>query len=71
MATVSLLRGRLIPHRTRAQGLVRRASPLWDASQGEAPAATQHDTLRARGAQGDSARRQRQLLEASLAWLHL
>ena len=71
MATVSLLRGRLIPHRTRAQGLVQRATLLRYASQGEAPAATQHDALLARGSQGDSARRQRQLLEASWTWLNL
>ncbi len=64
MATVSLLRGRWIPHRTRAQGLVRRAA-------GEAPAATQHDGLRARNATGSSAWRQRQLLNASLVWLNL
>lgn len=61
MATVSLLRGLWIPHRTRAQGLVRRATPRWDASRGEAPAATWDDGLRARNALGGSARRQRQL----------
>ena len=55
MATVSLLRGNWILHRTRAQGLVRRAT-------GEAPAATQHDTLHAfDGEAGSSWRRQQEL----------
>ncbi len=61
MATVSLLRGLSIPHRTRAQGLVRRAAHLRNASHGEAPAATWDDGLRARNALGGRARRQRQL----------
>lgn len=63
MATVSLLRGLWIPHRTRAQGLVRRDAgrPLRDASHGEAPAATYDDGLRARNALGGSARRQQRL----------
>lgn len=61
MATVSLLRGLSIPHWTRAQGLVRRTTHLQNASQGEAPAATYDDGLRARNALGDSAWRQRQL----------
>lgn len=64
MATVSLLRGRWIPHRTRAQGLVRRAA-------GEVPAATYDDGLRARNALGSSAWQQRKLLEASWTWLNL
>ncbi len=57
MATVSLLRGNWIPHRTRAQGLVRRAT-------GEAPAATQHDTLLATGSGSGSAWRWQQQLDA-------
>ena len=64
MATVSLLRGNWIPHRTRAQGLVRRATPLWDASQGEAPAATQHDARLASGS--GSAWRWQQELDAQM-----
>ncbi|MCY4527101.1 MAG: hypothetical protein OXB89_10905 [Anaerolineaceae bacterium] len=71
MATVSLLRGLWQPQRKRAQGLVRRATPLWDASRGEAPAATYDDGLRARNAVGSSAWRQRQLTKASLSWLNL
>ncbi len=78
MATVSLLRGLWQPHRTRAQGLVRRAAngrdasrPLQDASQGEAPAATYDDGLRARNAMGGDAWRQRQMMKASLTWLQL
>ena len=61
MATISLLRGLWQPHRTRAQGLVRRTTPLWDASRGEAPAATYDDGLRTRNAMGGDARRQWQL----------
>ncbi|MDD9955263.1 MAG: hypothetical protein OXP68_03480 [Anaerolineaceae bacterium] len=71
MATVSLLRGLWQPHRTRAQGLVRRAANGWDASRGEAPAATYDDGLRARNAMGGEAWRQRQLMKASLSWLNL
>ncbi len=61
MATISLLRGLWQPHRTRAQGLVRRANPRWDPSRGEAPAATYDDGLRACNAMGGRAWRQRQL----------
>lgn len=71
MATVSLLRGRWIPQRTRAQGLVRRATSLRNASQGEAPAATWDDGLRARNALGGDAWRQREMMKASLTWLQL
>ena len=66
MATVSLLRGNWIPHRTRAQGLVQRATPLWDASQGEAPAATQHDALLASDSGTGSAWRWQQELDAQM-----
>ena len=66
MATVSLLRGNWIPHRTRAQGLVRRATPLRDASQGEAPAATQHDALLASDSGSGSAWRWQQELDAQV-----
>ena len=59
MATVSLLRGNWISHRTRAQGLVRRAT-------GEAPAATQHDTLLATGSGSGSAWRWQQELDAQM-----
>ena len=59
MATVSLLRGRWIPHRTRAQGLVRRAT-------GEAPAATQHDVRLASASGSGSAWRWQQELDAQM-----
>lgn len=65
MATVSLLRGLWQPHRTRAQGLVRRTA------RGEAPAATYDDGLRARNALGGEAWRERQMMKASLTWLQL
>ena len=71
MATVSLLRGLWQPHRTRAQGLVRRAVNGRDASRGEAPAATYDDGLRARNALGGEAWRQRELMRGSLTWLQL